>query len=121
MIRWIVDQVDFQSRPVGEFHHAFEKLSPHARIFGAVVQVDNQSPDSAKLASHAAPPDPQAIAPKVARFVVAKEQHQCTGRENQNTEGNQFLLGRRIVVPALGDIAFTVGSRFFPPMRTRLD
>lgn len=53
--------------------------------------------------------------------MIAEEQRQRAGDQNQNAEGNQFLLGWRIMVPAFGDLALAVRSRFFPPTRTRPD
>jgi hypothetical protein len=114
----IVDQVDLQAGPIGEFDHPLEKLGADSRVLGAIIQIDNQSPDFAELASHPGPPYTQAVTPKVARFVIAKQQSQRPGRENQNAKGNQLFLCRRIVVPAFGDAAFTVGSRF--PLPTRI-
>jgi hypothetical protein len=121
VIRWVVDQANFQAGPVGEFDHAFEKLSSCARVLRAVVQVDHQTPNFAKSVTDQLPPRSQTVTPEVACFMIAEEQRQRAGDQNQNAEGNQFLLCWRIMVPAFGDLALAVRSRFFPPTRTRPD
>lgn len=121
MIRRVVDQANFQAGPVGEFDHAFEKLSSCARVLRAVVEVDHQTSHFAKSMTDPLPPRAQTVAPEVACFMAAEQQRQRAGDQNQNAEGNQFLFGRRIMVPALGDLALAVRSRFFPPTRTRPD
>ncbi len=121
MIRRVVDQANFQSRPIGKFNHAFEKLSPSSRVLRAVIQIDHQTPHFAKSVADQFPPRAQAVTPEVACFMAAEQQRQRGGGQNQNAEGNQFLFGRRIMVPTFGDLTFTVRSRFFPPTRTRPD
>ena len=109
--------MNFQTRPIGELDHPFEKLGSPPGVLRAIVQIHYQTLDATEAASHACPPRTQAVAPKVTRFVIAKQQRQRPGRQNQNAERNQLFLGWRIVVPAFGDVTVTVGSSFFPPTR----
>src|SRR5690606_30096515 len=91
VIRWIVQQVDFQTRPVRKFAQTFEKLCPRPRVLGPVIQIDRQSPDLWESVSHALPPDAQAVAPEVAGFMMTKDQCQRAGQQNQHTKRNQLL------------------------------
>lgn len=119
MIRWVVDQANLQAGPVGEVDHAFEKLSSCARVLRAVVQVDHQTSHLAKAMTDQVPPRSQTVTPEVTCFMAAEQQRQCAGDQNQNAEGNQFLFGWRIMIPAFGDLTLAIRSRFFPPMRIR--
>lgn len=53
----IVDQVNFQTRPVGKLNHSLEKLSPSARVLGAIVKINHQTFYLAKLTADRLPPD----------------------------------------------------------------
>ena len=115
MIRRIVNEVNFQARPIDEFDQSFQKLSSRARILRTVIQINRQSPDLRKLVLHAGPPCSQTVAPEVACFVMSEDQRQRSGQQNQDTERNQFLFCRRIMIPRFGDVSFAVGPCFPPP------
>lgn len=101
--------MNFQTRPVRKFNHAFQELRPRSGILWTVVQINRQSSHVRKLIFDARPPRSQTVAPEVARFVMAEDQRQSTGQHNQYAKRNQFLFRRRIMIPGLGDFAFAVG------------
>ena len=109
--------MNFQPGPVGKFDHTFEKLCPRSRVFRTIIKRDRQSPDLGELVLDAGPPSPQAVAPEVARFVMAEDQRQSTGQKNQHTQRDQLLFRGRIVIPTFDHFAVTVGPRFSPLMR----
>ena len=109
--------MNFKPRPIGELNHPFEKLGSPPGVLRTIVEIHDQTSDATESVSNTCPPRTQAIAPKVTRFVIAKQQRQRPGHQNQNAERNQLFLSWRIVVPAFGDVTITVGSRFFPPTR----
>jgi hypothetical protein len=81
----------------------------------------SKTPNFRKLTSRARPPGSQTVAPEVTGFVMPKQQRQGSGDQDENTKRNQFLLRRRIMIPAFGDVAFAVGPCFSPPKRIRLN
>ena len=121
VIRRIVEQVDFQTRPVRKLDHSFEKLCSRTRVLRTIIQVDRQTLHFGKTVFHAQPPRTQTVAPEVARLMASEDQSQRAGQQNQNSERHQFVFGRRIMIPAFGDFAFAVGPCFFPPKRIRLN
>ena len=51
MIGRIVDQVNFQTRPVGKLNHSLEKLGASARVLGTIVKINHQTSYLAELGS----------------------------------------------------------------------
>ena len=92
VIRRVVHEVNFQPRPVGEFDLPFQKLRPCAGVLRAVVEIDREPSDFGKLIADAGPPPLQTVAPEVARFVLAEDQRQRAGQQNQHAERNPFFF-----------------------------
>lgn len=109
--------MNFKPRPIGKLNHPFEKLGPNPRILRSIIQIHNQAPDATACVSHTCPPRTQTITPEITCFVIAKQQCQCPGRQNQNAKRNQLFFGGRIMVPAFNDMTMTVSPCFSPPRR----
>ena len=69
MVRRIVHQNNFQSRPVREFNHPPHELRAKAGIFRTIVQVDDQLPNVSVTISIGIPPLLEAIGDEIARFL----------------------------------------------------
>lgn len=119
MVGRVVDQPNLQPRPIAERNYLTQELTSHARVFGAVVQIDHEAANAAILRPHTFPPHPQAVTPEVAALLLAENKRQQTSSQDQYTEGDELLFGRWIMVECLRDFAVGVGSRFFPRENTR--
>ena len=60
------------------------------------------------------PPHLQGIGPNVAGLPRPEQQGQRSRHHHQDTEGDLFLLGGRIVIPSLGHLTVGVGPGFSP-------
>jgi len=115
----IVDQTNFETRPVCKLHDPAEKLARHARILRAIVQIDYQPANPPTLRSNTRPPPLHAVAPKITALVTAKNQCQQAAAQHQHAKRNQLGLGRRIVIERLGHVSLRISPRFSPPSSTR--
>src|SRR6185437_6624582 len=95
MVRRVVHEVNLKLCSLSERHQSLQKQLAVARVDGAVVQADHQSPNPPARILRLLPPELQTVHPKVARLITGAEQnHHYSRGDVQDSERHPFFSAR---------------------------
>ncbi len=104
MIWRIIREADSQVKALGKLHETLHELGAPTVTFGAIVQVNEESPDQRKALFHRLPPIDQAIHQAVARhFGRHPIQKEFIGSRQENAHRRHRRRGLKVVVGGPGE------------------